>query len=115
MGRVHRVVQALARLAGAARFPTFRPMGPSPTPGTHPRARPDVVFRRVGDDWVLFDPEAQQIHVLNLTAALVWSFCTGEHTVEAIEQEVRGAFPDAEDAGVTEALEQFRASGLLAS
>jgi len=86
----------------------------APDPTWTPVAREDVVFRRVGEDWVIFDPEAQRIHVLNLTAALVWSFCTGEFDVAGIEREVRGAFEHAtDDAGAADALREFRAAGLL--
>lgn len=82
--------------------------------GWHPRAREDVVFRRVGEDWVLFDPRAQRIHVLNLSAALVWSFCTGEMEVPAVEAEVRKAFGIAlEDPRVEEAVRDFLEAGLL--
>ena len=90
------------------------PTQPSLDPTWHPQAREDVVFRRVGDEWVLFDPEAQRIHVLNLTAALVWSFCTGEHDISTIEGQVRTAFEDTvDDAGVEEALHQFRDASLV--
>lgn len=81
-----------------------------------PRARDDLVFRRVGEDWVLFDPEGQRLHVMNLAAALVWSYCTGELQPEDIEREVRRAYEDdVEDPGVMETLAEFRAAGLLES
>lgn len=83
-------------------------------PASRPRARPDVVFRRVGGDWLLFDPRAGRIHVLNLTAALVWSFCTGESTPQEIADEVGAAFGGEPAMGpVAEALERFRVEGLL--
>ncbi|MFQ5535831.1 MAG: PqqD family protein [Gemmatimonadota bacterium] len=78
-----------------------------------PSARGDLVFRRVGEDWVLFDAQGQRLHVLNLAAALVWSYCTGEYTVERIEAEVREAYEGVEDPGVVEALTTFRGAGLL--
>ena len=79
-----------------------------------PRAREDVVFRRVGEEWVLFDPTAQRIHVLNLTAALVWSFCTGDHDVASIEGQVRTAFEETvDDAGVLDTLDQFLSASLV--
>lgn len=75
-------------------------MTPDLPPAWRPRRREDVVFRRVGEEWLLFDPATQLIHVLNLTAALVWSFCEGEHTVEAMAAEVGAAFAGgAEEAG----------------
>lgn len=85
---------------------------PSPLPA-RPRAREDVVFRRVGEDWVLFDPVAQEIHVLNLSAALVWTYCTGDHDLDDIEAEVRSAFGVVEETGVRDAVGGFRAAGLL--
>lgn len=89
----------------------------APATPDRPRARPDLVFRRVAGDWLLFDPASGRIHVLNLTAALVWSFCTGESTPAEIADALGGAFESgaesrAEDA-VGEALERFRREGLL--
>lgn len=90
------------------------PTDPTTAPSERPRARDDIVFRRVGEDWVLFDPATQRIHVLNLTAALVWSFCNGTYAVNEIEAEVREAFGSSvEDAGVEGAVREFRESGLL--
>lgn len=44
-----------------------------------PMARGDVVLRRVGNEWVLFEAARDRTHVLNLTAAVVWTYCDGEH------------------------------------
>ena len=83
-----------------------------------PQGREDVVFRQLADDWVLFDPAANQIHVLNLSAALVWTSCTGRLTVDDICREVTGSYPDAPDQSQIErdvrgALDRFRSEGLL--
>jgi hypothetical protein len=83
-----------------------------------PRAREDVVFRAVGDEWVLYDPETRQLHVLNLTAALVWTHCDGDHAVDDMVQAVAGAFPDAPGADgvrddVRDTLGTFADEGLL--
>ncbi|HKJ01199.1 MAG TPA: PqqD family protein [Longimicrobiales bacterium] len=73
-----------------------------------------MAFRRVGEDWVLFDPVAQRVEVLDATAALVWSHCSGEMDVGALRAEVRRAFGAAfREGSVTEALETFRVAGLL--
>ncbi len=84
-----------------------------------PRARDDVVFRQLDDEWVIYDPASDRLHVLNLTAALVWTYCTGEHDVRAIAREVGRAFDppvDGERIGdeVASALGTLRAEGLLA-
>ena len=73
-----------------------------------------MVFRRVGEDWVLFDPAAQRIHVLDVTAALLWSFCAGESDVAGLEAEVRRAFgPAVDDPQVSQTLRSFLEKGLL--
>ena len=50
------------------------------------------MFRQLDDEWVLFDPQADRVHALNLTAALVWSHCTGERDAAAIAAAVGGSF-----------------------
>lgn len=83
--------------------------------GWRPTARPDLVFRRVGDEWVIFDADGQRLHVLNLAAALVWSHCTGALDIGGIERAVSEAYGRPLDPpGVSEVLETFRSAGLLA-
>lgn len=83
-----------------------------------PRGREDVIFRQLADDWVLFDPRSNQIHVLNLSAALVWTACTGDASVDQIVEDVVASFPD--DTGspgvrgdVRDVLARFTSEGLL--
>lgn len=85
---------------------------------TRPRVRDDAVFRPLAGEWVVFDPEGRRLHVMNLTAALVWSFCDGTRTRDEIARDVREAFPEPPDAerveqDVDEALDVFREKGLL--
>ena len=93
------------------------PQPPRLDSGWRPSARQDVDFRHVGGDWVLFDPVSQRIHVLDVTAALVWSYCTGEMDVSAMEREIRNAFGPAlaagRDPGVRKALADFEEADLL--
>ena len=74
-------------------------------------------FRQVGKDWVLFDPSTRRIHVLDVTGALVWSYCSGEMDVPAMEAEIRRAFgvalPAGQNTGVRAVLRDLMASGLL--
>lgn len=83
-----------------------------------PAARPDVVFRAMAREWVIYDPDTRKLHVLNLTAALVWSFCDGSHDREEITRSVRETLEDPPDeetvrTDVAEALDTFRQEGLL--
>lgn len=83
-----------------------------------PRGREDVVFRQLADDWVLFDPTANQIHVLNLSAALVWTSCTGELSVAEIAGAVAESYQGDSDPAqikddVAGAIDRFTSEGLL--
>ena len=84
-----------------------------------PHARDDVVLRQLDDEWVIYDPAAERLHVLNLTAALVWIHCTGDRTIDEIATAVGGSF-EPTIAGttitgdVTEAVRRFGAEQLLA-
>lgn len=83
-----------------------------------PKARDDVVFRQLDEEWVLFDPVANRLHVLNLTAALIWTHLTGDMTVSELAEALRSAFDDAASTDLTkdvdQAVSRFSAEGLLA-
>ena len=83
-----------------------------------PKRRSDVIFRPLDDSWVLFDPGTVQLHVLNLSAALVWEFSDGETALEGIAEAVGSAFDPPITAAqamtdVQSALERFLEAGLL--
>lgn len=84
----------------------------------YPRVREELVFRPLAGEWVVFDPDGRRLHVMNLTAALVWSFCDGSRNRDEIAREVRAAFPEAPqeeevEADVVEALRSFLDQDLL--
>lgn len=82
-----------------------------------PHTRDDVVFRRLGEEFAILDPEGQVVHVLNPTAAAVWVLCDGTLHLEGIAEEVARVFgspdPDRVRADVTEAVSTFGRLGLL--
>ena len=83
-----------------------------------PKSRSDVIFRPLDDSWVLFDPVSEQLHVLNLSAALIWAHLDGESTPEAVAGSVGSAFkpPMTADqvlADVQQTLLRFQEAGLL--
>lgn len=88
-------------------------------PPHRPAARDDVVFRKTGDEWLLFDPATGRIHVLNLAAALLWASLDGSRSEEELATEVERAFPAGRGGArdlpreVTAALRRFREEGLL--
>ncbi len=83
----------------------------------NPVARDDVVLRRVGSEWVLFDARADRAHVFNLTAAVVWTYCDGMHGAEAIAEAIAHDVPGAEASAIRTDVEQvlrrFADEGLL--
>lgn len=83
-----------------------------------PRARDDVLFRQLDDDWVIFDPVSDRLHALNLTAALIWMECTGERDIDEITDQVATVFEPAQPrdrvlSDVQAAITRFREQGLL--
>ena len=82
-----------------------------------PLGRTDVLLRRVGSEWVLFDAPSDRAHVLNLTAAVVWTWCDGNHAADAIADaiasELGGTSADAILADIEQVLRRFASEGLL--
>ena len=90
---------------------------PQSPPAERPSARPDVALRRVGSEWVLYDPAGDRAHVLNPTAAAVWAFCDGGHDPTAITEAIAQGIPSTEPAtirrDIEDVLRRFAAEGLL--
>ena len=58
-----------------------------------PKKREDLTINKFGDEVMLYDSTNEKIHVLNHTAYLIWKFCDGNHTINAIEREINKIFP----------------------
>ena len=83
-----------------------------------PRVRDDLVFRQLDEEWVVYDPAGEQLHVMNGSAALVWLHCTGDFTVAEIVEELARAYDqqvpqDRLESDVSETLQQLSEKGLL--
>ncbi len=78
--------------------------------------RSDILFRRLDDEAILYDPETTTVHVLNPTSELIWSCCDGHHNADEIASEIlkryqAGKGQVAHD--VEEALNRFKGLRLL--
>jgi Coenzyme PQQ synthesis protein D (PqqD) len=62
------------------------------TTASAPTARSDLVFRALDDEWVLYDPRDEQLHVLNRVSAVIWLCCDGRGTVADIVDAVMAEF-----------------------
>lgn len=82
-----------------------------------PIGRPDLILRRVGSEWVLYDAARDKAHVLNQTAAVIWTYCDGnfERTAiaDAIAREVPGLEPTRIKDDINDVLRRFADEGLL--
>jgi hypothetical protein len=82
-----------------------------------PVARPDLILRRVGSEWVLYDAAREKAHVLNLTAAVIWTYCDGtferSSIADAIVREVPGLDPTRVKDDIDDVLRRFADEGLL--
>lgn len=66
----------------------------------------------------MYDPVGQQIHILNPTAALLWTLMDGATDRDDLVRRVADAFHDAPELeevreDVDDALDRFRRAGLL--
>lgn len=87
-------------------------------PNDSPKVRADLIFRPLDEEWVVYDPSGERLHVLNGSAAVVWLHCDGEFTVSEIVDEVHKAFENSVERDrladdVSTALRQFAEKGLL--
>ncbi len=82
-----------------------------------PAARPDLILRRVGSEWVLYDAALEKAHVLNQTAAVIWTYCDGTFErsaiADAIAREVPGVEPTRIKDDIDDVLRRFADEGLL--
>jgi len=59
-----------------------------------PKKKDNLTIQDLGDETILYDPEKENVHVLNHTAQAIWNLCTGENTFEDIHKSLIKLFPD---------------------
>ena len=81
-----------------------------------PRVRPDLIFREIEGDFVLYDPVTDRTALLNASAAAILDLCDGSRTLDDITMEIVRRF----DAGkesvgqeVEKVLRKVASRGLL--
>ena len=85
-------------------------------PSDVPAPRDGVLFRELEDGCVLYDPEAEKVHSLNVTAGVIWCLVDGVRSIDEIADEVAsrsGAGAEAVLADVLRAAGEFARQGLL--
>ena len=51
-----------------------------------------ILSRKLGDEWILYDPEKGSIHIINPMAEFVWRMCDGSHSLDEMEKRVGGTY-----------------------
>ncbi len=59
---------------------------------SRPRSRAGLDINEGPDGLIIYDGTNDQVHYLNHTAAVIFCFCTGDYTEEAIAEELRACF-----------------------
>jgi hypothetical protein len=75
-------------------------------------------LRPVDGEFSLYDASGRRAEPLSLRAALIWTYCDGQHHIDAITRALMGNLPengdpDAVRLEVNRAVDQFAAHGLL--
>ena len=82
-----------------------------------PLKRRDIICQDMGTETLLYDAQAEAIHVLNPTALLIWNLCDGHHNLQDMKEKLRAAFsPTAEHdilADIQQTLDTFAENDLL--
>lgn len=79
---------------------------------------PDVVLREEDPDGaLLFNPDTNQIKILNVTGLFIWKLCDGSHDISAIVKALQESFEsvpeDEASKQVKEYLDELAAAGFI--
>ena len=77
-------------------------------PGNPYRCNPEVVLREEDPDGgLLFNPDTNQVKVVNTTGLFIWKRCDGKHSLAEIAAALQEAFEDAPAEAVQQDVEEF--------
>jgi PqqD family protein of HPr-rel-A system len=81
------------------------------------RRDPGLPFQKLDEETIVVDPRSREVHLLNDTAARLWDLLDSSRSVDELADALAAEYDGAADvlrADVAEAIEIFRARGLLA-
>ncbi len=82
-----------------------------------PCRKQNLTTKELGGEVMIYHEDHDTVHVLNETAALIWSLLDGRHTIDDLQCEVRKKFfvEDERDISgdVERAVKELRRQGLL--
>jgi len=77
-----------------------------------------ILETEIGEDISLYDPQTEQVTVLNGTASDVWRLADGSYTLQEITQLLASSYqvsPDSIAADVEKAVDELSEAGLIES
>jgi Mg2+/Co2+ transporter CorB len=84
-----------------------------------PLRKDGVLSRKLGKEWMLFDPEKGAIHIINAMAEFVWNMCDGSHSLDEMERRLKDVYQVPDGANLNRDLQSiiqsFTSMGLLVS
>jgi PqqD family protein of HPr-rel-A system len=84
-----------------------------------PLRKEGVLSRKLGDEWMLYDPGNGKVHIINATAESVWELCDGGHDHDDIAKHLRDDYQVPDGAvlrkDVDDVIQEFADKGLLVS
>lgn len=103
--------------AEATRSPSAaQPAGTGDAADLCPRRSDLTEWRKVGEDTLVLHLTLKQYHILNHVAGRIWDLCDGSRSLNAIAEELAGAFRTDASAvypDVADTVETFAGMGIL--
>jgi hypothetical protein len=65
-----------------------------------------IIEKEIGSKIMLYDPERDEIHILNPTARLIYTLSKGGKNLEEIAQAIRGTFKLQENQNLEESIQE---------
>ena len=76
-------------------------------PDNCPQVREDLISQDLVSEVMLYDSRNGSAHVLNSTAAVIFTLCDGKHSVEEMAEEVRNRFELKPDSDILRDIKGF--------
>ncbi|RKY57955.1 MAG: SynChlorMet cassette protein ScmD [Candidatus Neomarinimicrobiota bacterium] len=81
-----------------------------------PKKRDSILMKPLDDGAVLYEPETESVHTLNPSAAFIWVYCDGAHSIGDIIELIKKQFTDFEqdpETAVFDIINKFKSLDLL--
>ncbi len=71
------------------------------------RVKTSIIFREEGEEGFLFNPETEEVKILNSLGMFIWKLCDGKHSREEIAEEITQEYDSQSIDEVKTDLEKF--------